>query len=496
MNLNNLGQLAGSVTTKTSCTSSFTTTFPHPNNPDDKIEFLNTIQLYYVEPIIIDEDGEEQEIIPPLAYMAAYANTPRYIVTDINDNGDYLLTVYNYTIGPYNLAFPAYPGSSQHIHFLNNVELGEISSEFTAFYEGGSPKPESFRYNGFSLSIRKYAFNNNRTMTGRKDTYVNSSGHTHSDSYRIIRRNDTISKTELFTRAINHNDLLLQSDFLHQSFTLYDANTGSSYSLGPGINGIALSTPEEGQPLLILGDTALYEQKRDPADSTLLPYSRNNFNRYQISTIIAQNSPRIAGSTNPKWSNFQPASMSDNGAFILGRAKNNETNEFHALLLLKVDLEFVEPEPFFEDGTVAFVGNDYQGTFPQPLDKENSVTLDLVMDDTLKQNLLSGLTFEVRTADGYDDVSDKGTVDTVDFMASSGSDPIRYLTPDESPDDHCETLEILNPQRYFEIVAKYNGIELTTSDRIWVHSRFDYIVNYSEPENQRYTRPIALVGSK
>ena len=123
-------------------------------------------------------------------------------------------------------------------------------------------------------------------------------------------------------------------------------------------------------------------------------------------------------------------------------------------------------------------------------------SLDLVMDDTLKQNLLGGLTFEVRMAEGHDEVADKGTIDTTDFIASNGADPIVYLTPDEEPEDHCDTLEILSPDRYFEVVAKYNGIELAASDRIWVNSRFEYIVNYSEPENQRYTRPIALVGAK
>ncbi|MBC2603306.1 thrombospondin type 3 repeat-containing protein [Puniceicoccus vermicola] len=183
----------------------------------------------------------------------------------------------------------------------------------------------------------------------------------------------------------------------------------------------------------------------------------------------------------------------DDGEYAVGGSETVKIGP-----IFKVELEFVEPQPFFENSDRVFVGNDFQGLFQQPPDKENSVTLDLVMDSAVKQSLLSGLSFEVRVAENSDgdDAADKGAIDTTDFMASNGADPVLYLTPDEEPEDHCEDLEILSPRRFFEIVAKYNGIELATSDKIWVNSRFEYIVNYSEPENQRYDRPIALVRAK
>ncbi len=45
-------------------------------------------------------------------------------------------------------------------------------------------------------------------------------------------------------------------------------------------------------------------------------------------------------------------------------------------------------------------------------------------------------------------------------------------------------------------MAKYKDQELIVSDTISLFSRFRYVYKYSEPEDQRFTRPIALVRAK
>jgi hypothetical protein len=118
------------------------------------------------------------------------------------------------------------------------------------------------------------------------------------------------------------------------------------------------------------------------------------------------------------------------------------------------------------------------------------------MDSATAGLVENGLEFIVHSTDGSDYEPFKGRVDQSAFNASGGSEPIRYRTTDEFKNDKCPDLKVLDENKYFEVLALWNGQELTRSDRISVSSRFKYINKYSEPVNQRFSRAIGFVGAK
>ncbi len=281
-----------------------------------------------------------------------------------------------------------------------------------------------------------------------------------------------------------------------EDYSLSLKDSSENHVLGTGSGGIALSDPGTDVPLRILTETDYMEQKRDPATGALLTLNSANTATYSLGAIIERSSPRLTGTPDPQWADFFPTAMSDNGVFIVGMATNQATGQDHAVVLMQVELEIIAPEPAYEGGSVVFVGNNFDTLVPQIIDDENSVTLSLRMDSELKQSILNSLSFEVWMAEESDpDVLEKGSISTVDFLASNGEEPIRYLAPDEVRDDKCEDLDILKERR-FKVVAKWGGQEIVASNLITVSSRFRYIWEYSDPENQRASRAIAHVGYK
>jgi len=297
---------------------------------------LSSVRNFYERPVVIQRNGSTSVKRPPFETKGQYSfDNTVYTVLCINDNGDYLVDSV-----PYISYRNGYDVSGSVLgNFSHEYKNGTYFRKDTGYrYRSNDPDPfdchrwiERIGGKNFTTDIK---YNNERLIVGagyRQNVwtsfYVNHYG------YRFNFVGSLQNEVDYRILDLNQNNQIIGQytyggpTYLFEGTTRYEIPQSSH-----------VSSPQEGEPLMLISSSTLAVQKRDPQTGYLVSLSKGE-DAYAITTaeqILHQPDAQGNPTQNADWSSPTFSLISDNGNFIAGNATKNGVR--HAILLLKVDI--------------------------------------------------------------------------------------------------------------------------------------------------------------
>ena len=309
----------------------------------------SALPYLYSRPVIVDSEGNPQHItIPPVPNNIS-EDIGRNQIISLNDSGDYLFAVYDgaglyegvvgsLSLGGLGRILYAYrDGMGQ---FLSSKEYSVLS-----YKDDGSNCPERFFItSAVATENGGQMINNNGTIIGQAERYLAQdyhkihigSQHRISRDYYLNDFNNTINYRPV---AFNHNDLILGEDESADTYSLYFGS--DTYAL-PALDKapFGLTSPNIEEPHYIVSRSTILEQIRDPETGTLISLEEGTraWHTHDFEDVFFRHDENGNPTINTEWITPTIQDISDNGTFLAVYAQNKDTQKWHSLLLLKVDL--------------------------------------------------------------------------------------------------------------------------------------------------------------
>ena len=360
--MNNEGQIGGSYMSQGSVRlyieAGVCGTPPHERPNYAKIHKL------FVEPIIIESDGTVSTKTRPSLDVSYSDDTEYHRILSVNDHGDYV--VFSYGIEP-----EAGSARVQEVNVFSNDSYNTISSTSAQgiIVLAGSCDRMA-QYTGTAPLLR--FFNNENKIAGV--AYEASIWDNHHDlrSGTKFQFVGSLSNTVNYSPIdMNQNSLVVGS--LSGTYALHE--NSAEYALPTQLSFPKISSPESGEPLLVVSANNIGVQKK-ATDGTLVSLSEGSIAYYIQTTNELLHQPDAEGvpTKNAEWGDLSLSNVSDNGSLLLGMATKGGVS--HAVLLLEMDAAAHSPAPVTDT-----FGNLQTGSQIPAADEDDPENLQFVVND-------------------------------------------------------------------------------------------------------------------
>ena len=330
------------------------------------VEIIN----FYRQLVVIQKDGSVSIKTPPAETKGQHSFDNTYYATSgMNDNGDFLLlSIPHFSfIGNYLLASSTTLGALSHKY--KNGTFTKLSTNYQYKYVGRYCLKTIYLKNGTYLASDSMINNSGylagaglhvnkwKDSRGWKDSEGILDSGNHQRNFGFLGSLQNEVNCHIFD--LNENNLAIGSQFgVHSVSYLFE---GVNQYNTPNIIGTdkfrRLSSPKEGEALILMSNYHLAVQKRDPQNGDLVPLP-NGADAYAITSaeqILHKPDANGNSTQNAEWSDPIFRQISDNGNFIVGSAIKNGAK--HVVLWVKMDMAVDNNR----DGTIDF-GNDLDKT--------------------------------------------------------------------------------------------------------------------------------------